>query len=556
MPAPVPPAKPRRARPAAAARLRAFGRSLGDFGALSPAETTLLDCCRQGVTAIVDAARPSQETPQNAVRAAFVRFLALGGDESAPVHEKGVELNGAWITGALDLCGATVAHPILLAQCALEEADLRQSHLKALMLSGSRMSGILSGDGLHCGDLFLRDGFEATKDVLLRGIHIDGDLDCSGGHFLAGTAHALDCDSATISKYLFLRDGFRSVGKVNLLGITVGRNIECAKAVFEGGDDVALNCSSATVAGGVYIRHGFRATGAVLLVRSTIAGDLDCIGGSFVNPQGMALSCSRAEIEGGFFFYDLAKVSGRVSLSAMTAGQMCDDLKSWPGPGSLHLDGFSYGRLVGPAPTLAADRIAWLNQQIPEHLGAEFRPQPWEQLSGVLRAMGHPEEARSIAVAKQDQRRRAGKILRGARSLHWLYGVLVGYGYRPMRLLAATAAVWLLCFLVYWAATNPAWFGAETYLLAPPPAEAGEAGEAAPAVDHRNFVPLIYSADVLLPVVDLGYKDEWQPVVADAHGDPLIAGQLLRFLYWFEIAFGWIAGLLLVGVLGNLIKKD
>jgi hypothetical protein len=68
--------------------------------------------------------------------------------------------------------------------------------------------------------------------------------------------------------------------------------------------------------------------------------------------------------------------------------------------------------------------------------------------------------------------------------------------------------------------------------------------------------PLIYSADVLLPVVDLGYKDEWQPVVADRDGNPLIWGRLLRFFYWFEIAFGWVAGLLLVGVPGNLIKKD
>jgi hypothetical protein len=270
------------------------------------------------------------------------------------------------------------------------------------------------------------------------------------------------------------------------------------------------------------------------------------------NEDGDALTCDGASVSGLWIFSSVT-VSGTVSLQSMHATTFNDDPKSWEGArGRLMLDGFTYGQIAS-APTDSRSRIAWLALQPKADLGPEFKPQPWEQLAAVLRAMGHPEEAREIAIEKQKRLRQAGKLARGVRPFHWLYGLLVGYGYRPMRLLAATASVWLICAAAYWAAANPAWFGTETHLLAPPPTEPGRA---ASTPDYRNFVPLIYSADVLLPVVDLGYKKEWQPIVADAQRNPLIWGQALRFLYWFEIAFGWVAGLLLVGVLGNLIKKD
>ena len=46
------------------------------------------------------------------------------------------------------------------------------------------------------------------------------------------------------------------------------------------------------------------------------------------------------------------------------------------------------------------------------------------------------------------------------------------------------------------------------------------------------------------------------PVLHDANGAPLLLGHVLRLLRWLEIALGWLAGLQLVGLFGNLIKKD
>lgn len=533
----------------------ATGRSLSGFGRLSPAEKVLLDCCRRGEAAMISDELPEKETSTNRVRAAFVRFLALGGDERAPIHSRGVQLAGAWLTGLLDLQAAALEHLLVLVGCRIERIEAIQARIKFLNLSGSRLLEGLVGDGLTCaGNVFLRDGFHATGGVRFLGARIEGELDCSGSRFEVAEGDALSCDSAIISGYMFLRDGFHSTGRVNLLGVRIGSNLECGKGRFDNPKGDALNLDRAMVSGNVFLRDSFCATNRVNLTLARIGGSLDCCGGSFANREDKALVCSAARVTGPFFFRDLKELQGGVDLSGMQVGSLCDDALSWDGArGCLWLDGFTYDRLAGSAPTEAATRIRWLDQQYPDHLAGAFRPQPWEQLIAVLKSMGHPEDARNIAIAKQGRLRRAGKIVRGTRPFHWLYGLLVGYGYRPMRVLVTTGSVWLLCFLAYWAATNPAWFGAETHLLAPP---VREQGGSRPSPDYGNFVPLIYSADVLLPIIDLGYKDEWQPVVADASGKPLFWGQALRFLYWFEIAFGWVAGLLLVGVLGNLIKKD
>ena len=77
---------------------RAFGRSLGDFRidgclmphGLRPAEKKLLEAAREGNICEINGGRPETAIFDNRLRAGFIRFLALGGDAEAVVHETGV----------------------------------------------------------------------------------------------------------------------------------------------------------------------------------------------------------------------------------------------------------------------------------------------------------------------------------------------------------------------------------------------------------------------------------------------------------------------------------
>ncbi len=448
----------------AGAAKRAARRTLAEIlaarksGALRPAEETLREACRTGEHCIIASKRPEEATADNTVGADFVRFLALGGDEYTPVHEKGVQLVGAWIEGAIDLECATLPHRLMLARCRIEQLTIMDATLPGLYLDGSSIERGIEGD------------------------------------------------------------------RVN-------------------------------VAGGVYLRNGFRAQGEVGLLGAEIGGDLDCTGGAFENASGYALSCGGAKVTGRFFFRDVRALAGQVSLSSVHVGTFVDDALSWAGgKGELVLDGFSYGRIGGnpafdgnPAFVSAAERIAWLKSQRPQDLRQDFCPQPWEQLIAVLRAMGHPNDARKIAIAKQDQLRAAGRMKGIRKPAHWLYGKLARYGYSPERLLGFATAVWLgFALLFWWGSTDDVWpvsTGPTLYLNAPEP----KATPHHPPL-HR-FDPWRYSLDALLPI-DLGYTSSAHP------DEERFWGAVLGWAATVETMLGWLAGVVLIASATSLLKKD
>lgn len=154
----------------------------------------------------------------------------------------------------------------------------------------------------------------------------------------------------------------------------------------------------------------------------------------------------------------------------------------------------------------------------------------------ALRTTGHPNAARRVAIAKQKRLRAANRYRGLVRPMHWLYGQLVGFGYLPTRLFQISVGVWLVFALGF------AWASG-----APPIGTPGETRFVAlKSETPREFIPALYSLDALLPI-DLGYQAAFRP---DAD-----AGWLL-WLTSFETMFGWLASLLLLSALGNLIKKD
>ena len=418
------------------------------------------------------------------------------------------------------------------------------------------------------GGVFMQYGFKATGTVRLAGAMIGGSLECDGGSFENNSEVALYCDSVKINRSVFLREGFCAIGEVLFVGAHIGGDLVCKAGRFLHKEGDALSCHGASITKNVFLDSGFIAEGKVSLLGADIGGSLFCGGGKFDSTNGdgqigTALACGRATIRGSVFLDNGFTARGDVRLPGASVGSLIDPETDWPQPGTLILDGIRIGRFSGSAPTDGTARVRWLQLQPPVDLFQEFKPQPWEETIRLLREMGHYEDARIVAIAKQQQLRSAGKFRGVAHPLHILYGWLVGYGHRPMRLLGRVGGAWLFLTLAFWAAANPGVFGSTTHLIAPTqagtdaacPAGPGKAACEALPTDYRSFFAPAYAADLLVPVINLGYKTQWQPLVS-LDGKPLFWGHALRFLAWAGILFGWVASLLLVGVLTNLIKKD
>ncbi len=648
---------------------KANGRSLSDFGNLLPAETVLLEACLKGeFPPMQSGTRPDtqkERTEANRIRVKFLRFLLLGGDEDAPIHEQGVQLRGAWIDGTLDLEGALLPHDVLLENCWIDgNILLVAARTRRMELDGSRIAE-LSGDGAKIeGDLFLRNGFLAEGKVKLDGAKIAGDLDCKGARFEDSKALAfnraeiegivflsnrfeaegmvtliaakirgdLDCndgkfknpdgyallfEGAKIDGHVFLGEGFSAEGEVNLANAKIGGHFDCRKGTFKKtnakGHAHALVFDGAEFGACARLNNDFSAIGVVRLHGARIKGDLSCQKGTFIGApmqdlvkqthpdfSHIALSMNRARVTGRFFLRDFSNVKGNISLAHTHVDVLFDDAirpagyeKEGGQPGDplqdsyFYLDGFTYDRLHTGAPVDWSKRRNWLKSQPPKLLGAsEFRPQPWEQISKVLRDMGHLEQARKIAIAKQDHVHEIGKGIWYTRPFHWLYGKLAGYGHRPSWLAWWMFWIWLGCGIFYYWGASEALFGPSDprifndQQLAHCRPDAPEFSEfqkpdgslekkkkfgnwsSCPDLPHEytSFSPLVYSLDLILPVVSLGQVKDWRsltgglPTGPSAYRDHM--GLLIRTVTWLENLFGWAASLLMVATLSGLVKKD
>ncbi len=590
-------------------------RWLGDFGPLSDAEARLVAACAAGEWCQLGEGRPLDPDAGVHVRAALVRFLALGGDAQHPVHEAGIQLAGAWIDGGLRLSNCTVDCRLNLFDCVLD-APLHafDARLRSLNLTGSAIVGLRADRVAITGGLFLRGGFDCAGPVSLARARIGGDLDCSAGAFAAQDEAAIDLSGATVEGQIFMGDGFVAKGAVRLIGASIGGDLSASGGRFQNADGVAIGGDALRVGGSALIDGGAQVAGELRLAGARITGYLSLETGRFDNPGAVAIQAESVAI-GHALILRRAAVDGRIVLTDAEAGALADDPGSWP-QGQVVLDGFRYQRISSPDVS-AEMRLDWLGRQMPADLGATFRPQPWEHLIRVLRDMGHARDATMIAIGKQQALRRAGQIgnrsardrfapfwhratgllrvrqavNRGAtaagnaatRWLHDAYGAVAGFGYRPGRIVMWMLLVWLAGgFYFDRMAREGIMAPAEPTLLIAAldgtkrptarngPGNCGVRNEVAPEFywwacpgmpsEYPHYNPWLFSADLILPVVDFHQFTFWGPAATyttrEGQVRPMAGGEVGKVVQWSIVLFGWAMSLMFGAIMTRLVEKD
>jgi len=330
------------------------GRTLAEFEPLRPAEKLLLDACWQGEVAHIADSRPEAAHENNTVRAAFLRFLALGGDGQAPVHERGVRLRGAWIEGTLDLISANIPSDLDMVHCQFSETPLFTGTdiAGSLDFTGSRLPGF-AGQGmavsrnLICDDAtfdgkenysLLANGAVINGSVFLSNVHAIGTVTLSGTQiggnlifddatFDGGKKDALIANNAVIKGSVDLEQ-VRATGRVCLVSVQIYGSLYCSGAKFDSKDDedhAALVAATAVINGSVFLRNA-HAIGAVILSGTQIGGYLDCTDATFDSGKDIhALSANDTIIKGSvelkqvratsIVFLDCAQINGNLNCT-------------------------------------------------------------------------------------------------------------------------------------------------------------------------------------------------------------------------------------------------
>ncbi|MCO5992035.1 hypothetical protein [Actinoallomurus rhizosphaericola] len=451
--------------------------------------------------------------PDRTVRAEVLRKLLL---TSCPADGEvaALRLAGVRISGRLDLRFAEVPYAIRFWGCYFERAPLlyamavrqlnfSECYLPALDAATIRVDGVLRITGSRI-----------PGEVRLSGARISGAFFLDRAHLGRARSDDLERNPVLQLNHATINDDVSGPhlvahGTVRLAGATVAGAVNLDEAELSEPGRTALDAENLKVGSNLSASR-LRTSGAVDLRGAKIPGHLDLIESRLSNPGGMALWASSCAI-GELWLHDAAPIDGSVRLRRSQFDLIHATPDAWPT--SVELDGLTFSSL---SPQLPADERLELLERDEDG----YVPHSYEQLSAAYRRVGDDAGARAVQLAKQRRHRRTlswyAKLWSAAQD------VTVGYGYRPTR-----AMTWLLALLL----TGTIVYG----LHHPQPVEPGKA---------PDFNALVYTLDLLLPIIDFGQEKAFNP-----HG-------LYQWLAYLLIAAGWILATTVVAGITRAVSRQ
>ncbi len=417
--------------------------------------------------------------------------------ELSSVGTCAVHLNNARIGGKLDLCSTARSRFTALHVIRLDGARVDGDVSFAGALLDGRGAPAVSAPSIIVGsnvDLRPAAGyrFDAKGEVGFAAAQIAGDLTCDGARLANPDGRALHCEDLKVESVFLTSDDtaklpFEARGRLNFLTAIIGGSFFLTNARLAPGPDYR----------GLLRKGG---PVAINLQQARVSNALAFSNVGALPDESASLSPGEPPVP----------VRGWFLLTSAQFNLVLDNVETgWPAAGYLDLDGATYERIRHVASgDLAAKRLAWLRRQFPDGTpdAASFRPQPYEQLSRVLRQHGLSREANEVAVDKIRMRLAARVDGPWARIFPKLLMLVSHYGYSTSRAVLSFLVFVLLGTAMY--ATALFGFG-QPFLPVesdPEPVTYQFAFGLVQATAERGCPGLHvmhYALDAALPVIDL-----------------------------------------------------
>ncbi|HXT43222.1 MAG TPA: hypothetical protein VN748_03785 [Pseudonocardiaceae bacterium] len=404
-----------------------------------------------------------------------------------------VRLTNARVGGHLRLSGATLGSPV---EPGPDDGERPRPVPVALAADGIEVLGDLEARrSLPRTDQSAAAGpLSAHGQVRLVGAQVHGSVSLTGVQLDAPGLDVLFADRLQVGGTLYLCYAEAS-GSIRLHHANIGSTLDCTGAQLtaprrrpDGSIKASLDARAATIGKDLYASRGFRALGGVRISLAEVSKSVNFSNARLGGP-GKDVAALRArglrcqELKLGF----AEPPHGDVSLACVVAGSVVDDKHLWATRGKVDIEDFEYQSLTAAPEVTVATRLHWVRDVLPD-----YDPDPYDQLARSYRDGGHDDLADTVLLAKQ-RHRHSGHGPAG-RFWGWLQEWTVGYGYRPWR-----AACWLaVCWLF-----GSVWFVNHRLVRL-------DSGQ------NPSWQPVIYTADLLVPVVNLGQDGLWRTSGASA----------------------------------------
>jgi hypothetical protein len=423
--------------------------------------------------------------------------------------------DGLQALGTIRMINARIGGSLRLAGAELKVARGTQTpyYDRALHIDGTEIGGDIEATSLRvpAGQVRLADVTVGGNVLAWNALFLHPERDAFSARRtkVAGNFHFTD---VTVEGTLRLQ-GVDVGGSINLYGTRL------TKPAVRPNTSFSLDVRTAHVGRDLMMtddkNRPFHAAGGVNMDGAVVARRVDLRGaelGSLAR-DGIALDASDVKAD-EFLLTPGARPAGRIVLRRAHCGTLDDNENFWMSAGGIELDDFRYDALKVP---IKLDDDKALDRRIVLLRNAldSYRPGPYDQLAGTLRSSGNEEHAATVSLKKQqfryDALAKGYKVFGpGVRFWSWLQRSMVGYGYRPVRALG-----WLLMLLVI----GSLWFGFGTDSCVDAPQGTYSVNGPRCAVNRDDtglqWNPVLYTADLIVPIVDFGNKSRWFMAGAD-----------------------------------------
>lgn len=431
------------------------------------------------------------------------------------------------VTGAINLADATVGGSMVFTDATLEHDGNYVFDARRMTVSGrvtmdgkfSSVGAVSFADAAIGTDFYFNDSkFAAAHNRIcldLTGSQVQGDV--------VGNRARIEgfCDLAAIKCGGDVRLADATITGVPANVASLGSPVDKRKGGTWRG--VALRATSASIAGDLDLRSSTLGE-SLVLTKATIGHSVLLTDASLSASDGSALVAIGTTAE----TLDLrlkAQPRANMDLTSGNINSLTDSPTSWPISAEIKIDGFRYRRL--DSALTPPDRLRWLSRAT-----RSYTPQPYEQLASYYIANGNADEARKVNLESIRRSYRA----RGPMFRVWgkIQDWSLGYGYQPVRAVIIFLTLWITASIWFATGVGPCVrFGVRWTNLCPDA-----------LVGHSTWSPWLYSFDLLLPIVNLGYKTAWDPT------------GISRIIALILIVAGWVLTTTIVAAMGRILRRS